>query len=216
VVPDLTPKVVTIYIGWNDLMKFDPLGQAGSRWAGVARFIDRFWLVKGLRKLIFFYLRPELRPAATGPESRTGRFADFAPRFYESNLREIVAEVRSLGARPLLLTLPTVVRMEMTADDMREAGVVFPYFPSAYAVGDFLDILGAYNRTIWRVADDEQVPVVDLARHFAELPDVRPYFYDTMHTNAEGMAIIARALEAGLERASLLGLSIPADSLSGR
>ena len=90
-------------------------------------------------------------------------------------------------------------------EDLRRAGVVFPYFPSAYGVGDMLDLVGAYNRALRRVGLEEQVPVVDLARHFEELGDVRPYFWDTMHTNPEGREVIAAVLLEGLEKSGLLG-----------
>jgi hypothetical protein len=101
------------------------------------------------------------------------------------------------------MTLPTVVRPEMTAEDLKRAGVVFPYFPSAYAVGDFLDLLAAYNRTIRRVAAEEKVPLVDLAKSFEALPDPTPYFYDTMHTNSKGMALIAQDVATVLEAEGL-------------
>lgn len=202
----LAPDVVTIYIGWNDLMKFDPLSQsAATRWSGLARVLDKLWLVKGLRKLIFFYVRPTLRPPRTGPESRTGRFASFRPGVYEANVRAMLAAVREHGAQPVLVTLPTVVRPEMSLEDVRRAGVVFPYFPSAYGVGDLLDLVGAYNRTLRRLGTEEQVPVIDLARHFEAQPDVRPYFWDTMHTNPAGRERIAAAILADLDRLDLLG-----------
>jgi hypothetical protein len=41
---------------------------------------------------------------------------------------------------------------------------------------------------------------------------VRPLFYDTMHTNNQGMALIAGALAAALEEHGLLGPSIPAQA----
>ena len=51
----LGPEVVTIYVGWNDLMKFDPVGQGESNaFSEASRFIDQLWLVKGFRKFFFF------------------------------------------------------------------------------------------------------------------------------------------------------------------
>jgi lysophospholipase L1-like esterase len=203
--PLVRPEIVTIYVGWNDLMKVDPAGQGSSdRLAGVARALDSLWIVKGLRKLVFFNLRPKLYPPRTGPESETGRFRGFEPSIYERNLREIVGAVREMHARPVLLTLPTVVRRDMTADDLRASGVVFPYFPGANAVGDFLDLLEAYNRTIRRVAAEEHVPLVDIARTFAAMPDVRPYFYDTMHPEMSGREVIAGELDRALRQGGLL------------
>jgi hypothetical protein len=190
-------------------MKFDPLSQVapgqGSAWSGVARTLDNLWLVKGLRKLLFFYVRGYLAPPATGPESRTGRFAGFRPTAYERNLAEMVEAVRSAGARPLLVTLPTVVRADMSAADLRDAHVVFPYFRSAYAVGDFLDLLAAYNRSVRSLAAQQDVPFVDLAAYFEALGDDKLYFFDTMHPDKRGRELIAEQLLAGLERAGLLG-----------
>jgi lysophospholipase L1-like esterase len=205
-VPALHPNVVTIYLGWNDLMKFDPVAQGKeSAWSGVARAVDDLWLTKSMRKLLFYYLRPRMREPATGPESRTGRFTDFHPTIFENNLRTIIASVRAMNAQPVLMTLPTVLRPDMTLKDLHDAGVVFPYFPSAYAVGDLLDLLAGYNRTIRRVAEEEKVPLVDLAKSFDALPDPRPYFFDTMHTNPEGMALIAQDVAKVLERQGLVG-----------
>lgn len=203
--PEVGPEVVTIYIGWNDLMKFDPSAQGASdRFAGVARALDSLWTVKGLRKLVFFNLRPYLSPPKTGPASETGRFRGFEPAIYEANLRETIATVRKMGARPVLLTLPTVVRKDMTVDDLREAGVMFPYFPGANAVGDFLDLVAAYNQAIRKIAADEGVPLVDIAAHFEALPDVRSYFYDTMHPEMIGRELIAAELDRTLRAEGLL------------
>ena len=204
----LAPDVVTLYIGWNDLMKFNPLSQVAqgqdAPWSGVARALDDLWLVKGLRKLLFFYLRGYLVQPATGPESRSGRFAGFRPTVYERNLVEMIDSVRSAGARPLLVTLPTVVRADMSLSDLRRAHVMFPYFRSAYGVGDFLDLLAAYNQTVRSLAKQQNVALVDLAQHFEALDDITLYFFDTMHPDTRGREQIAELLLAGLDRAGLL------------
>ena len=136
VVP-LHPDLVTIYIGWNDLMKFDPEGQVESpRMALMARWLDRLWTVKGLRKLLFYNLRPRLAPPLTGPQSRTGRYADYHPAVFEHNLRTMIATARGIPATVVVMTLPTVVRDDMNVEDVRRAGVQFPYFRGANAVGD--------------------------------------------------------------------------------
>jgi lysophospholipase L1-like esterase len=202
---DLKADVVTIYIGWNDLMKVDPLSQAESEeWSGLARMIDGLWLVKGLRKLIFFYIRPNVWIPKTGVEGRTGRFASFEPSFYESNLRQMVKEIRGIGSRPVLITLPTVIRPEMTVEDLKKAKAIFPYFQSAYGVGDLLDLIGAYNRVIRRIAAEEGIPLIELSKTFENLDDTLPYFIDTMHLSKFGLQTAANEIVAGLERNHLL------------
>jgi lysophospholipase L1-like esterase len=202
----LHPDVVVIYIGWNDLMKFNTAAQGReSGWAPVARALDSLWLVKGMRKLFFYYVRPYVQPPATGPESGTGRFAGFLPQVFEANVHSMIEAVREAGAVPVLATLPSVVRADMTARDVREAGVFFPYFRSAYGVLDFLDLIESYNDTIRSIAESEDVLLVDLAERFRRLSDPRPYFFDTMHPNGEGYTLVALALREALVREGLLG-----------
>jgi lysophospholipase L1-like esterase len=213
---ELEPDVVTIYLGWNDLMKVDPLSQGEAKeWSGLARMIDGLWLIKGMRKLLFFYIRPNVWIPKTGTESRTGRFASFEPSFFELNLREMIEAVREIGSRPVLVTLPTVVRPDMTTTDLKQAGVIFPYFQSAYGVGDLLDLIAAYNRVIRRVAAEEEVPLVDLSRTFENLEDTPRYFSDTMHLSNLGLETVAKEILAGLERNDLLGRAIQNDPSSG-
>ena len=194
-VAPLRPDVVTIYIGWNDLMKFDPLGQsADGALSAAMRWLDNLWLTKGTRKLLFFYLRPSLYPPLTGRESFRGSFESFVPEVYEENLRAIIQTVYETGAKALLLTLPTVIRPDMSADQLSDAGVVFPYYPSAYAVGDFLDLIAAYNQVIHTVAADTNAELVDLAEAFEDLHPPQAYFYDTMHLNKSGREVAARLI----------------------
>jgi lysophospholipase L1-like esterase len=204
VVP-LEPDLVTIYIGWNDLMKFDPDGQGENpRMAVIARWLDHLWIVKGMRKLLFYNLRPRLAPPKTGAESHTGRYAEYRPAVYEKNLRRMIAVVRAIPAVPVIATLPTVVSRDMSVDDVRAANVQFPYFRGANAVGDFADLIDAYNRTIRRVAAEENVKVIDLARAIDPRPDRRELFLDTMHATPKGRAAIAEVFAQELRAQGVL------------
>ena len=204
VVP-LAPDLVTIYIGWNDLMKFDPDGQVENpRLALAARWLDRLWTVKALRKLLFYNLRPRLAPPRTGPESRTGRNADYRPAVFERNLREIIATARSIPAEVVVMTLPSVVSDDMSLEDLKRANVQFPYFRGANAVGDFVDLIAAYNRTVRRVALEEGVVLIDLARAIDGRPDRRELFLDAMHANPAGLELIADEIARELRASGVL------------
>jgi len=203
---ELGPEVVVIYLGWNDLMKYDPFGQSGVGAMSVAsRFVDRLWLVKGMRKLAFLYMRPRLAPPLTGPRSNTGRFADFRPLAYIENIKTIIHEVREAGAHPILMTMATVVRADDTAQDLANNWVFFPYYPSAYAVGDFLSLVDAYNRAIYELSVTYSVPIVDLKQIFMDRPEYRSLFIDTIHPSREGYAIVARNIRKVLYENRLLG-----------
>lgn len=201
----LRPAVVTIYIGWNDLMKYSPGSQTDAGLASrLRRSVDGLWLVRGLRKAVFFHLRPTLAAPEVGPESRTGRFRSFTPGVFEANLRRMTAASSAAGARTVFVTLPTPLREGTSRSQIRERRFGFPYFVGAARVGDFLDLIDAYNRAVWRVALENAAPVVDLAGSFAALPDATPYFWDEMHPSPEGQALIAERFEATLDQAGLL------------
>jgi len=205
-VTPLKPDVVTVYLGWNDLMKFNPSGQTERPgFAIIARMMDRLWLVKGMRKLVFFYLRPAMGAPRTGPSSRTGAFDGYRPAEFERNLRTIIDTARRSGAKVVVLTLPSVVSDDMSVDDLRRAFVVFPYYSSAYAVGDFVDLIESYNRTIRQVATAQDVPIVDLAKEINSRPDRRQLFLDTMHANQKGRELIADILARELRERGLVG-----------
>ncbi len=143
-VAPLEPELVTVYIGWNDLMKLSPTSQTKrGLLSGASRFVDRLWLARGARKALFFHLRPMLGAPRTGPESRTGTFERFSPTYFEANLRKIVDSIRVIGARPVLLTLPTAVFEEARQDDLVRIRAQFPYFWSA-------DAVGGISSTSWR------------------------------------------------------------------
>ena len=201
----LKPDIVTVYLGWNDLMKFDPAGQVERPGLGIiARIIDQLWLIKGLRKVIFYDLRPAISTPATGAASRTGAFRDYRPAVFERNLRSIIGAARVAGAKVVVMTLPSVVSDDMTADDLRRAAVKFPYYSSAYAVGDYVDLIASYNRSIREVARTEGVELGDLANEIDGRADRRQLFLDTMHANQRGRELIADILARQLRESGLV------------
>lgn len=190
------PNLIVIYIGWNDLMKTDPSNEARvdeHRW--LATLLDGSYLVKAYKKLLFVNLRPlVIRPATAELPEDARAFDRFAPARYRSNLEEMVRLLRKHGVGVVLVTLPTVIEPGMTAEELRRANVFFPHFAGAYGVSRLLSLHRAYNRTILDVGRQEPVEVVDLARMFEPIPDKPLYFWDTMHPNARGAALIAEAL----------------------
>jgi lysophospholipase L1-like esterase len=205
VVAPIEPDVVVIYVGWNDLMKFSPRSQAGEGWmARLSQAVDRLWLVRGGRKAAFFYARAAVSDPETGATSRTGRFSGFVPRAFERNLTQLVESVRATGARPLLVTLATPLRPGMSAELIRSRGIFFPFFAGGDRVGDFRDLIAAYNDTIRRVGAEQDVAVADLAHAVERLPDPTPWFWDTMHMNLDGQVLMSDFLLQSLGRSGLL------------
>ena len=189
------PDLVTIYIGWNDLMKMSPSNMSSSgrvTWLGAA--LNHSYLYKGLSKVMFSYIRPILMPPGLSrEESEFHVFDQFVPVTYEENVAAMVALLRERNVRVLLLTRPTALTRNMSSEDLKAQHVFFPYFPEAYSVPRLLSLHTAYNNSIRRLAARLQVPIVDLDEVF-ERRDKRTLFWDTMHPSKEGHELIAAAL----------------------
>ena len=102
------------------------------------------------------------------------------------------------------MTLPSVVSDDMSVNDLRRANVQFPYYSSAYAVGDYVDLIASYNRSIRDVAGTERVGLVDLAKEIDGRPDRRKLFLDTMHPNQRARELIADTLARHLRESGLV------------
>ena len=189
------PDLVTIYVGWNDLMKTRPGSVSSSgkvTWLGTV--LSQSYLYKGLSKVIFFYIRPMLfSPRLSGGESEYHVFDQFASATYEENVTAMVELLRKHGVRVLLLTRPTVLTRKMSAQDLKAQNVFFPYFPEAYSVPRLLSLHNAYNSSIRRLAARLHVPIVDLEEVF-DRQDKRTLFWDTMHPSGKGHELIATTL----------------------
>ena len=160
----------------------------------LGRILSRSYLFRGLSKVTFFYIRPMLAtPALSGDESEFHAFDGFVSTAYEENVSAMVALLRKHNVRVLLMTRPTVLGRNMTAQDLKTQNVFFPHYAEAYSVPRLLSLHNAYNKSIRRLAERLQVPVVDLDGVFNQ-QDKRALFWDTMHPSKKGHELIAEAL----------------------
>lgn len=191
-----SPDLVTIYIGWNDLMKQSPntMSVTGQiTWLG--RILSNSYIYKGLSKVMFFHVRPALlKPQVTGEESEYHVFDSFVPATYEENVSAMVAVLHERNVHVILMTRPTALSRSMTLDDLRTQNIFFPFFPEAYSVPRLLSLHDAYNNSIRRLAARLQVPLVDLDEEFNR-HDKKPLFWDTMHPSKSGHELIEKILE---------------------
>lgn len=190
------PHLMIIYIGWNDLMKTDPANASGvDEYPLLAELLDRSYLIKAYKKVLFLNLRPmAFRPSTADGADEANTFAGFVPAAYRSNLKEMIQVLETHGIETLLVTLPTVVQPGMTAPELQKAHVFFPYFAGAYGVAPLLSLHRVYNRTIMEVGRGAGVEVVDLHGTFEPIRDRTGHFWDTMHPNERGGALIAEIL----------------------
>ena len=189
------PRLVLLYVGWNDLMKVDPRNaDAVGQYARLGSLLERSYLVRVYRKVMFVHLRPLLfRPKTTIDAADSSAYDDFVPTTFEANLRATVQSLRKSGIEAMLFTLPTVVRAGMSGDELERRHVFFPYFAGTYSVGEFLSLHRAYNATVRRVGSSLNVPILDLEATF-DAREKDKLFWDTMHPSRKGQCLIAREL----------------------
>jgi len=197
------PRLVVIYIGWNDLMKTNPdnLSKTG-RYTVLSQLLERSYLVKAYAKVMFQYLRPLVfRPNVIASEDDARAFEKFVPRAYEENLSSAIEILRQHGTKVILVTVPTVVNSRMTREEIRKQHVFFPYFAGTYSVAKFLSLHKAYNNVIHAVGKKLAVPVVDLDQIFNDYGDQKSrLFWDTMHPSGEGHILIAKSLSPIIQK----------------
>ena len=194
------PDIVIVYVGWNDLMKLDPSNQTPDhRFAKIARMLETSYLAKAYRKLVFFYIRPLLtKPPLAGMDKDAGAFDTFVPMRFRSNLQQMIDILHRHRITPLIVTLPTAVRLDMTYDELKAQQVFFPYYAGSYSVGKFLALHRSYNNVIRNLAVQSGVRIVDLDLIFRAY-DWEPLFWDTMHPNSVGHLLIAKSLAPPIE-----------------
>lgn len=189
------PNMVTIYIGWNDLMKTSPQDSLPSGEVGLfSRIKQESYLFKAYRKLIFGYLRPLVsRPGVHVGTDQVHQFDDLVPVQYRDNVEGMIKTLKEKGVKGMLFTLPTVVTPEMSYQEVRKQNVVFPLYVGAFDVPSLLALIRAFNKVIFELATKYTIPIVDLNATFNE-HDKRDLFWDTMHPSRAGHEIIAKAI----------------------
>jgi lysophospholipase L1-like esterase len=194
------PRLVTIYIGWNDLMKVNPDHQSDTgKYSTLAAMLDQSYIVKALNKLIFIYLRPWLfQPNVARNEVDANAYDHFVPTIYRENLNSMIKVLRENKIDVMFFTLPTVVRRGMTRDELRKHNVFFPYFAGTYSIDRFLSLHQAYNRVVRALGRQYGVPVVDLDEIFNQ-HNKDKLFWDTMHPNEKGNRLIAKSVYEKLQ-----------------
>ncbi len=141
-------------------------------------------------------------------DSNAGAKGDYSPadgRVFEENLRLIVELSRRFGFKLVLVTMAQAIRPEtkfndLTLDEKKmklDRLDVYPHLrPEAVGLG-----LERYNEIIRRVARETGVILADSAPLVPKTPQ---YFYDRVHLQSPGHAIVAQCVARSLMKAGVI------------
>ena len=105
------PDLVTIYIGWNDLMKTNPASSSATdRHSTLWKLLNQKLSDEGVFKTDLFHLRPMvMKPKLDGDIQGGHAFDAFVPSTFQANLEAMAAALKKHHVQALFVTLPTVV-----------------------------------------------------------------------------------------------------------
>jgi hypothetical protein len=126
---------------------------------------------------------------------------------FRTHLQELVAAVRSLGARPILLTHANRFGSKLTDEDRQELVTLRKFFPRA-SLSVLLPFERSMNRALLDTAVRANVTAIDTEQRVGKAP---AYFADFSHFTDRG----AQAMAAVLSR-ELVGLLTTASSSQRR
>jgi lysophospholipase L1-like esterase len=197
----LRPRLVTVFLGWNDLYQTDPnveADQLSLRGSPLAQVLSLSDAAQTFRRA--YFLRFQTRRAETQNEPAPALEA-YRPEAYAERLRQVFQTARAGGADVVTLTWPTILGEGMPTEVLSRVH----YPPYTNRLADLKLLYARYQETLRQVAADERVPVVDAASAFDRLPDKGTLFKDTAHFSCEGQMLVARTL------ADALATRIPAN-----
>lgn len=188
----LSPDLVTVFIGWNDLYQTDPAmetEQISIRGNPLAQLLTMSEAAQTFRRV--YFLRFNSQRANTGASiGNPALLRGYQPEGYATRLRDLFRTARSGGADVVAFTWPTVLAERMSAEGI--AKVHYPWYTQQ--LGELRALYERYQETLRTVAREEGVPVVDMAALFDARGDKAPLFKDTAHFTCEGQQMIARHL----------------------
>lgn len=203
----LSPDIVVTYIGWNDLYSTNPYSPrlpypgamdtvvtVESSWkTRLAYALDSLYISKAIKKLLYVYLPLALpvREVSISPHFTT---------YFQSRLSQLIHTARTAHARPVLLTLPTLV-----SEKMSETAIRMLHYPQ-FTRGNrdlFLDFYRRFDDAIRETAQRENVPMIGAGAHFETL-NKDAFFFDSLHMHCEGYAEVAKYIVSELQRQGLI------------
>ncbi len=187
----LAPDVVTLYYGWNDHWRGGSMPdrvrlaeRTEGRWAKSRAAIDQLLQKKRIGQWVLSKVQSRRTQAA----SQAGGYLRVPPDEYRETLTQFVAAIRAAGAVPILITAP---RTERPAQLLVERG-------NADSIEELIRLHDQYVDLTRQVAQQENVPLLDLAEEFQTLDKSTLMQADGIHMTRAGLDLIAERLHQTL------------------
>jgi lysophospholipase L1-like esterase len=185
-----------IYLGWNDLGQFGPEGfpykrhAAGYEISTLQRALSQIYTAR-----FIYALRQVLRqrqPAVNEPMTPEERalYESYRPSHFYDNLRAIVRLAKARYPHVYVLNIATITNEDPTEHELRTA-----HFPTGMSknMTKLHYLIGQYNEVVETVTREEGVPMIDFYSLF-DSHEARMHFTDSAHFDAQGAALVARAV----------------------
>ena len=205
-----------VALGWNDLGHYGPEGLAYKRVeAGypVSAFQRLLTHLYSLRFLYAFQQvlrqRQATLDAPLSPDDQA-LYDAYRPDHFYANLHEILSLARTRYPHVYVMNLASLTSPDPLPEEMRRM-----HFPTGMDRNvRKLDLLVAkYNTAVKRVAEQENVPLIDLHTLF-DSHEARRDFTDSCHLTVEGASRVARAVADVVERDEAASPSLAASAPS--
>lgn len=191
----LSPDLLLLYVGWNDLWSDNPEnpGKRLDRGSLFNRLLRVSYAAKALTKVAFDLRSPVREVHAEALRA----YESFAPVRFVHDYEDVLDAAETMRARVVLVTLPSPLGSPNHGDQLH-----FPHYTTS---PQLLTLLWQkYNAAIRDLAARRGIPLVDLAREVARVPDSERLFSDSVHLTAEGAGVVAAILEPQLLSAGVL------------
>ncbi|MBN1292394.1 MAG: hypothetical protein JXB48_11190 [Candidatus Latescibacteria bacterium] len=180
------PEIIIISAGWNDIYS-----EAIDKYTDNRNPYSSYWHFLS-QKNIHCHVISKIREAAgitdRKPLPLSYSVDEFVPFNFEYNLKKILTKIKKASIQPALLTLPKLIPnalSRLTVEIKKKA--LLPDFLKDDDYKGFIKLYKSYDSVLRQVANELEIPLIDVVAHFNKLKDSRiSYFEDNRHLTPKG------------------------------